>query len=141
MAIPEPDQSIEIAPLQVLLPVEGSEGNRTVIKASLGSTNQFEVRWSPEAGSKPLMDLLTSATNHTEVRMDPGLVQSTASVNFEVLRGELTEVSLLAPVDARIIYVVSSKGRIKNWTSEPAGDSHQKIRIELLTPVSDRFQV
>ncbi|MFY9256609.1 MAG: hypothetical protein WAO83_24360 [Fuerstiella sp.] len=141
LAIPEPDQSIEIAPLQVLLPVEGSEGNRTVIKASLGSTNQFEVRWSPEAGSKPLMDLLTSATNHTEVRMDPGLVQSTASVNFEVLRGELTEVSLRAPVDARIIDVVSSKGRIKNWTSEPAGDSHQKIRIELLTPVSDRFQV
>ena len=141
LAIPEPDQSIEISPLQVLLPVEGSNQTQTVIKANLGATSHFDVRWNPEAGSKPVMDLLASVTNRTDVRIDPGLIQSTASVSFEVLRGELAEVTVLTPADSRIIDVVSSTGRIKNWKSEVVGDTHQQIRIELLTPVADLFQV
>lgn len=141
LTIPEADQSIEITPLQVLLPVEGSNQTKTVIKANLGATSHFEVRWNPEAGSRPVMDLLASVTNRTDVRIDPGLIQSTASVSFEVLRGELTEVTVLASADARIIDVVSSTGRIKSWKSNPVGDTHQQIQIELLTPVSDHFQV
>ena len=141
LTIPEPDQSIEVTPLQVLIPAEGSNAEQTVVKASLGATNHFEVRWNPEAGSKPVMDLLASVTNRTDVRIDAGLVQSTAAISFEVLRGELTEVSVLAPVDARIIDVVSTTGRIKSWKSEPVGDTQQLLQIELLTAVTDRFQV
>lgn len=141
LTVPEPDQSIEIAPLQLLLPVENDDKNQTVIKASLGATNHFEVSWNPEAGSKPIMDLLTSVSNHTNVRVEAGLIQSTAALNYEVLRGELTEVTIHAPADASIIDVVSSAGRIRSWKAEAVGDTHQKLRIELLTPVTDHFQV
>lgn len=141
LTIPEPDQSIEIAPLQLLLPADQDDKQQTVIKASLGATNFFEVRWNPEAGSKPVMDLLTSVANQTNVRVEAGLIQSTASLKYEVLRGELTEIVLHAPSDASIIDVVSSAGRIRSWKAEPAGDTHQKLLIELLTPITDRFDV
>ncbi|MEZ6121733.1 MAG: hypothetical protein R3C49_01000 [Planctomycetaceae bacterium] len=141
LTIPEPDQSIEVAPLQVLLPVEGSDNQQTVVRASLGATDHFEVRWNPEAGSKPVMDLLTSVTNRMTTRIETGLIQSTAVLNYEVLRGELTEVTLLCPQQVRIIDVVSSAGRIRSWKAEAVGETHQQIRIELLTPVTDRFQV
>lgn len=144
LTIPEPDQSIEIAPLQLLLPTDEADDSgkeRTAIRASLGATDHFEVRWNPEAGSKPIMDLLTSVANQTNVRVEAGLIQSSASLKYEVLRGELTEVTLHAPVDASIIDVVSSAGRIRSWKAEPVGETHQKIRIELLTPVTDRFDV
>lgn len=144
LTIPEPDQSVEIAPLQVLLPLNGedAEGDeQTVTRASLGATDRFEVRWNPEAGSQPIMDLLTSVSNQTSIRVEAGLIQSTASLNWEVLRGELTEVTISAPKDARIVDVVSSAGRIRSWKAEAVGDTHQQIRIELLTPVTDRLQV
>ena len=141
LTVPEADQSIEVSPLQVLLPVDGSNEQQTVVKASLGATGNFEVRWNPKAGLKPVMDLLTSVSNETNVRVEAGLVQSTTAFNYEVLRGELTEVTVLVPADARIIDVVSSNGRIGNWKPEAVGETHQKIRVELLTPATDRFQL
>lgn len=140
LTIPEPDQSIEIAPLQVLLPAEGSNDKQTVVKASLGATSRFEVRWNPEAGSKPVMDLLASVSNQTSVRIEPGLIQTTAVLDYEILRGELTEVSVLVPKDDRVIDVVSTSGRIRSWKPEAVGETHQRILIELLTPVTDRFR-
>lgn len=141
LTVPEADQAVEVLPLQVLLPVEGNNAKETVVKASLGATDKFEVRWNPKAGSQPVMDLLASVTNRTSVRVETGLIQSTASLNYEVLRGELQEVTVLVPADARIIDVVSSNGRIGKWSPEKIGDTHQQIRVELLTPVTDRFQL
>lgn len=141
LTIPEPDQTVEVSPLQVLLPVEGSNDSRTVTKASLGSTNQFSVSWNPKASSKPVMDLLTTVSNQTHIRIDVGLIQTKTVLNYEVLRGSLQEVNIVVPSDAKIIDVVSANGRIQSWEPTPVGDTHQRIRVELLTPVTDRFQV
>lgn len=141
LTIPDADQTVQVTPLQVLLPSDGSNAKQTVIKASLGATGQFSVHWNPRAGSKPVMDLLTSVTNRTDARIEPGLIQTTATFDYEVLRGELTEVTVITPPDARIIDVVSSNGRIRNWTPEKSGETHQVIKVELLTPVTDRFQL
>lgn len=140
VTIPEADQAVQVLPLQVRLPVEGNSDQQTVARVSLGATEKFEVRWNPAAGSRPVMDLLASVTNRTDIRIEPGLIQSTAALDYEVLRGELTEVSVLVPLDARIIDVLSGNGRIRSWQAEPAGETHQRVRIELLTPVSDHFQ-
>ena len=142
VTIPEPDQTIRITPLQVLLPTGGLaiEG-KTVAKASLGATTQFEVHWNPRAGSKPVMDLLSSATNQTSVRIEQGLLQSRTVLNYEILRGELRDVTVLVPKDARIIDVVSAAGRIRSWTAEAAGETHQIVKAELLVPATEKFQI
>ncbi|MEY3225557.1 MAG: hypothetical protein RLZZ536_176, partial [Planctomycetota bacterium] len=111
VSIPEPDQSVTIAPLQVLLPAEPVAG-RTVVKASVGAATGFDVRWSPRAGSKPVMDLLASATAQTQARIEPGLLQVRTQLNYEILRGELRELTIAAPRDARIIDVTAAAGRI-----------------------------
>lgn len=141
LTIPEPDQSVEISPLQVMLPTDEPGDEETVVRASLGATNRFEVRWNPEAGSRPIMDLLTSVSNQTSVSIEPGLIQTTAVFDYEILRGELNELNVLVPLDDRIIDVVSTSGRIGAWKAEPKDSTHQRIRIELLTPATDRFQV
>ncbi|MDA1229212.1 MAG: hypothetical protein O2856_00430 [Planctomycetota bacterium] len=142
VTIPEPDQTVKITPLQVLLPTEGiAVEGKTVAKASLGATNQFEVHWNPRAGSKPVMDLLSSVTNQTSVRIEQGLLQSRTVLNYEILRGELRDVTALVPGDARIIDVVSAAGRIRSWNAEPAGETHQIIKAELLVPATEKFQL
>ena len=142
VTIPEPDQTIKIVPLQVLLPTDGlTVEGKTVAKASLGAVNQFEVHWNPRAGSKPVMDLLSSVTNETSVRIEQGLLQSRTLLNYEILRGELRDVSILVPGDARIIDVVSAAGRIRSWNAEPVGETHQLIKAELLVPATEGFQI
>ncbi len=140
VSIPEPDQSVTIAPLQVLLPAEPVAG-RTLVKASIGAVTSFDVRWSPKAGSKPVMDLLASAAAQTEARIEPGLLQVKTVLNYEILRGELRELVIAAPRDARIIDVTAAAGRIRAWTVDQTNPSQQLIRIELLAPATERFQV
>lgn len=142
VTIPEPDQTVKIAPVQVLLPAEDRvvEG-KTVVRASLGATNQFSVHWNPRAGSKPVMDLLSSVTNQTSVHIEQGLLQSKTVLNYEILRGELRDVTVLVPRDARIIDVVSAAGRIRAWNAEPVGETHQLVRAELLVPATQQFQL
>ncbi len=142
VTIPEPDQTIRITPLQVLLPVDGlAVEGKTVAKASLGATTEFVVHWNPRAGSKPVMDLLSSVTNQTTVRIEQGLLQSRTVLNYEILRGELRDVTVLVPKDARIIDVVSAAGRIRSWTAEAAGETHQIVKAELLVPATEKFQI
>ena len=142
VTISEPDQTVRIAPLQVLLPTEGlAVEGKTVAKASLGATTQFEVHWNPRAGSKPVMDLLSSVTNQTSVRIEQGLLQSRTVLNYEILRGELRDIAVLVPKDARIIDVVSAAGRIRSWTAEAAGETHQIVKAELLVPATEKFQI
>ncbi|MEZ6040513.1 MAG: hypothetical protein R3C20_08405 [Planctomycetaceae bacterium] len=143
--VPEADQSVTITPLQVLLPFDSSSeknaGEETTVKASLGSVAQFEVQWNPRAGTKPVMDLLASASTVSTVRIETGLIQTTSKIDYEVLRGELRDVGVLAPLDARIIDVVSSSGRIRSWNVTSVGETHQLISMELISPITDRFQV
>lgn len=142
VTIPEPDQTVRITPLQVLLPADdlAVEG-KTVAKASLGATHQFQVHWNPRAGSKPVMDLLSSVTNETSVRIEQGLLQSRTVLNYEILRGELRDVTILVPKAARIIDVVSAAGRIRSWNAEAVGDTHQVVKAELLVPATEKFQI
>lgn len=142
VTIPEPDQTVRITPLQVLLPTEGlAVEGKTVAKASLGATNQFEVHWNPRAGSKPVMDLLTSVSSSTVSRIETGLLQSKTTFNYEILRGELRDVTILVPADARIIDVVAAAGRIRSWNAEAVGETHQVVKAELLVPATEKFQI
>ena len=140
--VSEPDQAIQVSPLQVLLPLtEPAKPGTTGVRASLGAVDHVEVRWNPRAGARPVMDLLSSATNESAVRIESGLVLTRTLIDYEILRGELREVSVLAPRDARVIDVISAGGRIRSWNVLPVGDTHQQIVVELLSPVSERFQL
>ena len=140
--IPEPDQAIRISPLQVLLPPEQpAEQGQTLVKASLGAVPRFEVRWAPRDGSRPVMDLLASVNTRTTARIETGLVQTRTQLNYEILRGELRELSVLAPRDARIIDVTAAAGRIRSWNANPVAETHQLIKIELLAPATGLFQL
>lgn len=140
--IPESDQTVKISPLQVLLPADlPPEAGHTQVKASLGAVPRFEVRWAPRDGSKPVMDLLTSVNTRTTARIESGLVQTRTQLNYEILRGELRELSISAPRDARIIDVTASAGRIRAWNAVAVAETHQLIKVELLAPATEGFQL
>jgi len=79
LSIPEPDQTVKVAPHLVSLPTKAAE-TETSIKASVGSTRRITVHWHPRAGLKPEMNLLTTVTNFLQISIEEGLMHADATL-------------------------------------------------------------
>ncbi|MGE3314593.1 MAG: hypothetical protein AB7O26_05705, partial [Planctomycetaceae bacterium] len=104
MTIPEADQTVELTPKLVGLPVEEQAG-QTRIKSNLGSTEKIAATWHSRAGSKPEMELLTAVNNNLSILIDERIVHADAQLTYEVLRGELSQLRFVVPAGHRILDV------------------------------------
>ena len=137
--VPEADQTVEITPRLVGLPVEAAAEGVTHVSASLGSTGRIHVRWHPRVSMKPEMDLLTSVTNLTQVTVADGLVHTDTWLLFDILRGELNELRIAVPADHRILDV-ASPSNVKGWRAEEA-NGQQVVTVEFLSAVEQQVTV
>ena len=135
LTIPEADQSIELKPKLVTLPVD-AEGKESKIKASIGSTERVSIRWHPRVGTKPEMELLASVTNHTLVTVDEGMIHTDAWLTYEILRGQLEKVKLVVPKGHRILDITSD-AKVKEWKAVEE-DDRQVVTVEMLGRVDGK---
>lgn len=139
LSVPEPDQSVEVSPRLIAIPTDADD-DETRVKASLGATAKIAAKWNPKASLKPQMDLLTSVTNHLQVTVDQGLVHEDAILQFEILRGELSELELAVPKGHRILDVTAAEAKVKGWkVTEEA--NRQLVKVELLAPANKRVVI
>lgn len=139
LSIPESDQTIELSPRLVGLPVAGGE-KETRIKAHLGSTDRIVASWNPKASLKPQMELLTRVANATRVNVVDGLVHTDSHLTYSILRGELTEARIAVPLGDRILDVDTPGAKVKSWNAMDK-KTHQEIVVELLAPATGSFSV
>ena len=139
LAIPEADQTVDVKPHLIALPVE-SAGDETRIKANLGATTKISASWHPRTSQKPDMDLLAAVTNYQKVTLRDGLVHTDAFLNYDILRGEMTELAIAVPVGHRILGVSSSNAKIRGWRAEPS-EQRQTVRVEFLSPATDKVSI
>lgn len=139
LAIPEPDQTVDVKPHLIALPVD-VEANETRIKANLGSTTTISASWHPRTSQKPDMALLAAVTNYQKITLRDGLVHTDAWLNYDILRGEMTEVAIAVPVGHRILGVSSSNAKVRGWRAEP-GEQLQTVRVEFLSPATNKVTI
>jgi hypothetical protein len=139
LAIPEADQTVDVQPHLIALPVESAD-NETRIKANLGATTKISASWHPRTSQKPDMDLLAAVTNYQKVTLRDGLIHTDAFLNYDILRGEMTELAIAVPVGHRILGVSSSNAKIRGWRAEP-GEQRQTVRVEFLSPATDKVSI
>ncbi len=135
LTVPQADQTVTISPNQVVQKLD-AKGDTTRIKANVGSTGRITAQWIPRASAKPQMDLLTSVSNSLQVRIDEGLLHRTAKMTFDVLRGEISELSFVVPAGDRILDVTSNANQVRKWSSEKQ-DKRQVVKVQLLAPTED----
>ena len=140
IVVPEADQSLDIKPKLVVLPIDNDDGDQSKFKASLGATTRIAASWNPRASLKPKMDLLTSVTSFARVQIDPGLVHTDATMEFDVLRGELTELELAVPKGHRILDVSAKSGQLKGWKVRDEAN-RQLVTVELLTAMESKVTI
>lgn len=129
LQVPEADQSIELQPKLTTQPVDAAD-KTSRIKATIGSAEKISARWHARVGSKPEMDLLASVTNQTLVTVDDGLVHTDTWLTYEVLRGKLEKVKLVAPKGHRILDI-TSESKVKEWKAVEE-ENRQVVTVELL---------
>ena len=144
VVIPEADQTVAITPRLVSLPVEAGDDEAaepagTQVKASLGSTGRISARWHPRVSLKPEMELLASVTNLTRVDVRDGQIHTTASLQYEILRGSLTELRLAVPAGHQVVGVGTDANE-KPYTLADA-DGSQVLTIEFLSEVEGSVTV
>ena len=139
LAIPEADQTVEISPQLVGLPVAAAAGE-TRIKANLGSTTRVSARWHPRTSLKPDMDLLASVKNLQKVSLRDGLVHTDAWLEYDVLRGEMTELAIAVPLGQRILGVTSPNSKLRGWKKADEAN-RQTVTVEFLSPVKDKVTI
>lgn len=139
LLVPEADQTIELTPRLVALPVKAGEAE-TRVKAHLGSTNRIAARWNPKASLKPQMELLTRVHNATRVSVADGLVHTNSHLDYSILRGELTKARIAVPLGDRILDVETPGAKIRGW-SQKNTPTHQEITVELLAPAEQSLSV
>ncbi len=139
LAIPEADQTVDLQPHLIAMPVE-SAGNETRVKANLGATTTISASWHPRTSQKPDMDLLAAVTNYQKVTLRDGLVHTDVFLNYDILRGEMTELAIAVPVGHRILGVSSSDAKIRGWRAEP-GEQRQTVRVEFLSPATNKVSI
>tara|TARA_R110002095_G_scaffold81637_1_gene70948 strand:- start:120838 stop:124296 length:3459 start_codon:yes stop_codon:yes gene_type:complete len=135
LTIPEADQAVKITPQLVRLPAT-SPPKATLIKSTLGATDQISVLWYPRESTKPEMDLLASVDNSTLVSIRDGLVHTQTSLKYDVLRGDMQGARIAVPLNDRILDLSSPNAKIKSWKVEKAAD-RQVISVEFLNKLQD----
>ncbi len=139
LAIPEADQTVDVQPHLIAMPVE-SAADETRVKANLGATTKISASWHPRTSQKPDMDLLAAVTNYQKVTLRDGLVHTDAFLNYDILRGEMTELAIAVPVGHRILGVSSGDAKIRGWRAEP-GEQRQTVRVEFLSPATNKVSI
>ena len=139
LTIPEADQTVDLTPHLVSLPV-GAAAGETRIKATLGSTTSIAANWHAKTGLKPDMDLLAAVTNHQQVTLRDGLAHTDAWLDYDILRGEMSSVAIAVPTSHRILGISSGNAKIRGWKAEP-GDDAQTLTIDFLNPVRDDITI
>jgi hypothetical protein len=139
LAIPEPNQTVDVQPHLIALPVDAA-ATETRIKANLGSTTKISASWHPRTSLKPDMALLAAVTNYQKVTLRDGLVHSDAWLNYDILRGEMTELAIAVPVGHRILGVSSTDAKIRGWRAEP-GEQRQTVLVEFLSPATNKVTI
>ena len=139
LTLNEGRQKIDVKPEAVPVATTSQEGE-TRFRSHLKPTNQIEVSWHPEAGSRPEMNLLTSVDQKQEITIEGEVVLTKAELTYEILRGEMDQLQLAIPLSHQLLDIEAPGTNLKDWkvTQE---ESRQVIDVSFLSPLESKVKL
>ena len=137
LEIPEKDLAVQVVPRRTSELRSDSE-DATLVRAVLGSTNQFTVSWQPKSGSTDQAAGLANVTDTIAVDVGDGVVHTHAVFDYQILRGSLGELVVEVPTDQRLLDVQVSG--LRDWQTETV-DERQRVKIRLHAPATEKVRL
>ncbi|MCA9039783.1 MAG: hypothetical protein KDA65_05480, partial [Planctomycetaceae bacterium] len=136
LTLNEGQQKVEVKPNAVPVATTSQEG-QTRFRSHLKPTNQIEVNWHPEAGSRPEMNLLTSVDQKQEITIEGEVVLTKTELQYEILRGEMDQLQLAIPLSHQLLDIEAPGTNLKDWNVVKE-EKRQVIDVSFLSPLESK---
>ena len=102
--------------------------NETVLLAFVGAAPKVSIDWTPKTEGATGMTALTVVQAQQELFISEGTVRTRATLQYEISRAELNELSIEVPGDQKVVNVFDPN--VRKWDVSKDGDN-QIISVEL----------
>ncbi len=103
----------------------------TVVLAFVGAAPQVAIDWTPKTEGATGMTALTVVQAQQELYITEGTVRTRATLQYDISRAELRELSVEVPGDQKVVNVFDPN--VRKWDVSKDGDN-QIISVELFEP-------
>lgn len=111
---------------------EFDPAKETVIYAFLGVAPNVTLTWNPKSEGASGLAAIVSAQTTQQVIVDKNVQRTTAQINYEISRAELSTLKIEVPADQKVTNVFNAN--VKKWDVETK-DGKQIINVELFSPI------
>ena len=105
--------------------------DETVLLAFVGAAPRVAIDWTPKSEGATGMTALTAVQVQQEMYVTEGAVRTRATLQYEISRGELSQLSIEVPSDQKVVNVFDAN--VRKWVVVKDGDL-QRIDVELFEP-------
>ena len=105
--------------------------DETVLLAFVGAAARVAIDWTPKSEGATGMTALTAVQVQQEMYVIEGAVRTRASLQYEISRGELSQLSIEVPSEQKVVNVFDAN--VRKWLIVKEGDL-QRIDVELFEP-------
>jgi hypothetical protein len=142
ITLDEPDATVEIPGAIALtyLPPRGQDpgalpvSSETRVEAVLSNTNRLEMTWTPKIIRAADIAATLFCQNAARVTFDGGALQVAATLDYQVMQGELKTLRVRLPAGQRLMRVEGQT--IRTWTVEK-----DILTVELMKGIASRYRL
>jgi hypothetical protein len=113
------------------------QGERTRVFAFLGAADRISVEWEPKIKREAVKKAFVFADVKNLVKIEEGVIESTATVDFKILQAPAPAFAVAFPADFQVIKIDGPN--IREWNEEKRGEE-KILRVTLHTPQKDAYR-
>ncbi|MEL7496485.1 MAG: hypothetical protein AAFN77_02675 [Planctomycetota bacterium] len=124
----ESDIDVQVEPMIATTEQPRDEDDDKEILAFVGTAPQVKLTWTPKAEGAAGLEALVSSSVQSQVRIDSGVIRTTANILLDVSRSEIRKINIEVPSDQKVVSVFDRN--IKKWNVSEK-DELQTIEVGL----------
>lgn len=140
LTIPETGLDFVLTPASAFTTKE--ENGATRLAAFFGTTQEVAVSWRKRAAETTLPPLVFVETT-LGTSVTPGVLRTTATLDFRILRAGVSQFRLLFPANQQVLTVEGTD--LRDWNQDGNGptipEGRQRILVNLATPARDKYRL
>lgn len=132
LTVPETGWTFEVAPGGAFTAQPAADGNSTLLEFfNGGEAGTVTVSWQKQGGGPALTPLLFTETTQS-VKVSPGAVQTSLTLDWRILRAGVDKFSFTVPQPHQVLSV--SGENLREWTPGEVKDGAQEVTVLLHAP-------
>ncbi len=135
LTVPEVGWEFQVAPGGAFTAQPAADGKQTILEFfNGGEADAVKVSWQKQGGGAVLTPLLFAESSQT-VRVAPGAVQTSLTIDWRILRAGVDKFVFSVPQPHQVLSVTGEN--IREWTPGEVKDGVQEVIVQLHAPARD----